>query len=92
MRLSFLLGAAIGYILGARAGRQRYEDIVAIARRVAGSQTVQSTAGVIQAQASDLTSKAKDRIAATLPSLHTSQAESTPVGHNGRPGVNGTDF
>ena len=49
--MKFLFGIAVGYVLGSRAGRERYEDIVAMARRVAGSQTVQATAGVLQAQA-----------------------------------------
>ena len=48
MKLSNLAYAAIGYTLGARAGRDRYEDIVRIARRVQGSQTVQATAGVVE--------------------------------------------
>ena len=48
MKLSNLVYAAVGYTLGARAGRERYEDIVRIARRVAGSQTVQATAGVVE--------------------------------------------
>jgi hypothetical protein len=61
MRPSFLLGIGIGYVLGTRAGRERYEDIVAVARRVAGSQTVQSTAGVLQAQIHELTEQAKQR-------------------------------
>jgi len=61
MRPSFLLGIAIGYVLGTRAGRERYEDIVAAARRVAGSQTVQSTAGVVQAQLHELVGQAKQR-------------------------------
>ena len=55
MKLSFLAGAAAGYVLGARAGRERYETIVRIARRFAGSQTVQSAAGVFQAQVDELT-------------------------------------
>ena len=59
MKPSFLLGIAVGYVLGARAGRERYEDIVAMARRVAGSQTVQSTAGVLQAQVHELTQQAR---------------------------------
>ncbi len=62
MRMRFLLGAAVGYVLGSRAGRERYEDIVAIARRVAGSQTVQATAGVLQAQATGAAERAKSRI------------------------------
>ena len=60
MKLSLLVGAAIGYVLGARAGRERYEQIVSLARKVAGSQTVQSTAGVLQAQVDDLRHRAKD--------------------------------
>ena len=58
-RIAFVTGIAVGYVLGSKAGRQRYEEIVAQARKVAGNQTVQSTAGVLQAQASDLVNKAK---------------------------------
>jgi hypothetical protein len=58
-KLTLAVGFVAGYVLGSKAGRQRYEEIVAQARKVAGNQTVQSTAGVLQAQASDLVSKAK---------------------------------
>lgn len=60
--MKFLIGAAVGYVLGSRAGRERYEDIVAMARRVAGSQTVQATAGVLQAQAAGMAERAKNRV------------------------------
>ena len=60
--MKFVLGVAVGYVLGSRAGRERYEDIVALARRVAGSQTVQATAGVLQAQAAGAAERAKSRI------------------------------
>jgi hypothetical protein len=60
MKLSLVVGAAIGYVLGARAGRERYEQIVSLARKVVGSQTVQSTAGVLQAQVDDLRNRARD--------------------------------
>lgn len=60
--MKFLLGMAVGYVLGSRAGRERYEDIVAVARRVAGSQTIQATAGVLQAQAQEVAERAKSRI------------------------------
>lgn len=66
MKLSFLAGAAVGYVLGARAGRERYEQIVRVARRVAGSQTVQSTAGVVQAQVDTVTHRARDLVANRL--------------------------
>jgi hypothetical protein len=58
-KLTLAVGFVAGYVLGSKAGRQRYEEIVAQARKVAGNQTVQSTAGVLQAQASDLVNKAK---------------------------------
>ncbi|MCX4749130.1 hypothetical protein OG455_27080 [Kitasatospora sp. NBC_01287] len=48
-KLSFVAGAAVGYVLGARAGRQRYERIAATARRVAEHPAVQ-----------DATRRAKD--------------------------------
>jgi hypothetical protein len=60
MKLSLLVGAAVGYVLGARAGRERYEAIVRVARNLAGSQTVQATAGVLQAQVEELRNRAKD--------------------------------
>lgn len=66
MKLSNLVYAAAGYVLGARAGRERYEDIVRVSRRVAGSQTVQATAGVVQARFDQLGSHAKRVVATTL--------------------------
>jgi hypothetical protein len=62
VKISNLVYAAIGYTLGARAGRERYEQIVRVARRVAGSQTVQSTAGVVQAQLDQAASHARQLI------------------------------
>jgi hypothetical protein len=73
MKLSFLVGGAVGYVLGARAGRERYEHIVAVARKVAGSQTVQSTAGVLRAQVDQVRGQARETVAAKL--------RGTPVAH-----------
>ncbi|WP_068261628.1 hypothetical protein [Janibacter limosus] len=41
-KISFLLGAAAGYVLGARAGRQRYEQIRSGAGQLWQSQPVQN--------------------------------------------------
>jgi hypothetical protein len=73
MKLSFLVGAAVGYVLGAKAGRERYEHIVAVARKVAGSQTVQATAGVLRAQVDQARGHARDSV--------TSKLRGTPVSH-----------
>lgn len=66
---SFLVagGVAIGYVLGARAGRERFEDIVAVARRVSGSQTVQATAGVMHAQVDDAKGRFRNLVATKVP-------------------------
>jgi hypothetical protein len=66
MKPSLILGFIVGYILGSRAGRERYEDIVAIARRVAGSQTIQATAGVLQAQANEVAGRVKHRLTSKI--------------------------
>lgn len=64
--MKLLIGVAIGYVLGAKAGRDRYETIVRIARRVAGSQTVQSTAGVLQSQVDSAAQRARQRVVGKL--------------------------
>lgn len=46
----FLLGIATGYVLGSRAGRQRYEQIMQTYRKLADHPMVQGAAGVIRAK------------------------------------------
>ena len=58
-KLTLAVGFVAGYVLGSKAGRQRYEEIVAQARKVAGNEKVQSTAGVLQAKGTELVDKAK---------------------------------
>jgi outer membrane murein-binding lipoprotein Lpp len=50
----FASGAAVGFVLGSRAGRQKYDDLVANARKLWEHPTVQEAAGVVQAQATHL--------------------------------------
>jgi hypothetical protein len=66
MKVSFLVGAAVGYVLGTRAGRERYEAIVRLTRKVAGSQTVQSSAGVLNAQLDGVKARARDAVSTRL--------------------------
>ncbi len=47
-KLTLLAGVAVGYVLGARAGRERYEQIKAGATRVAHNSKVQAAAGKAQ--------------------------------------------
>ncbi|WP_214368945.1 hypothetical protein [Pseudonocardia sp. H11422] len=48
--LKFLLGAAAGYVLGARAGHERYEQLVRTYHRVADHPAVQGAAGIVRAR------------------------------------------
>lgn len=49
----FLLGAAVGYVLGSRAGRERYDQIVRIYRQLVDHPVVQGAAGVVRAKVED---------------------------------------
>ncbi len=46
----FLLGIAIGYVIGARAGNERYEQLRRTYERVADHPAVQGAAGVVRAR------------------------------------------
>jgi hypothetical protein len=46
----FLLGAVIGYVIGARAGNERYEQLRRTYERVADHPAVQGAAGVVRAR------------------------------------------
>lgn len=48
--LKILLGAAVGYVLGSRAGHERYEQLVQTCQRVADHPAVQGAAGVVRAR------------------------------------------
>ena len=65
-RMTFAVGLAIGYVLGSRAGRERYEQIKRTAQRVADSPRFQEAAGVMGAQASKLAEVAREKVGGTL--------------------------
>ena len=65
-RAMFAGGLAVGYLLGSKAGRQRYDQIVATARKFWESPTVQEAAGVVQAQANKLYDQGKQVVTEKL--------------------------
>jgi hypothetical protein len=65
-RVMFASGLAIGYLLGSKAGRERYDQIVGAARKFWESPTVQEAAGVVQEQANKLYSQGKDAASGAL--------------------------
>jgi len=66
-KLTFVVGFAAGYTLGAKAGRERYEQISRILHGVAESPTVQSAAGMLQAQAGKIVDNARSTVLSKLP-------------------------
>jgi FAD/FMN-containing dehydrogenase len=62
-RLVFFTGLGIGFVLGARAGRERYEQLRKLARKTADNPTVQQAAGAIQAQAASYAKAAGGKVA-----------------------------
>jgi hypothetical protein len=61
-KIMFLGGLAAGFVLGSRAGRQAYDDLVSTARKVKDSPTVQEAAGVVQAQATKFYEQGKETV------------------------------
>ena len=75
-KLMFIGGLAAGFVLGSRAGREKYEEIRLNAKKVWEHPTVQEAAGVAQAQANKLYTEGKDKLDQTKvgQKLHTSSS------------------
>ena len=84
-KLTLLVAAGVGYVLGARAGRERYEQIADGARRVAGNPKVQAAAGraqeTVAEQAPVVASAVKDK--ATSAASTVQDKVSGTLGHHG---------
>ena len=99
-RITFLGGLAAGFVLGARAGRERYEQLKQLGRRLADSPAAQQAAGAVQAQATGFAKAAKQKVTDGLhdrvPKLAGSARDHVPglrrngdsrhSGHNGSAG------
>ena len=65
-KLGMLVGAAVGYVLGAKAGRERYEQITASARQLLDKpqvkKVVESVPGDLGARMEQVANKAADKV------------------------------
>ncbi|MEV4442868.1 YtxH domain-containing protein [Streptomyces sp. NPDC049577] len=66
-RLTFIAGAAVGYVLGARAGRERYEELRKGARRIAQNPAVRNTVESAGQNGRALAGRAVDKVGDRLP-------------------------
>ena len=66
-KLSFLVGFGAGYVLGARAGHERYEQIRRAYAKATHDPRLQSLAGLAQALAADALSSLRIRMGSEPP-------------------------
>ena len=66
-KLPFLLGVGAGYVLGARAGRERYEQIRRAWAQAKDDPRLQSVAGMAQARADDVLASVKTKMGTDAP-------------------------
>jgi hypothetical protein len=86
-KLMVLGGLAAGFVLGRRAGRQAYDELVRTAKKVKESPSVQEAAGVVQAQATKVYEQGKATVTDKLGNtrfgdrlLHSTSDEPVAVG------------
>ncbi|TDD76800.1 YtxH domain-containing protein [Actinomadura rubrisoli] len=60
-RTTLVVGAAIGYVLGTKAGRERYEQIMRWSRQVSENPNVQEAADVLRTKGGEIAGAAKER-------------------------------
>jgi hypothetical protein len=68
-RVTFVAGFAAGFVAGTRAGREKYDQMVKIAKATKDSPAFQQAAGTIQTQATGLLSTAGHKVADNVPQL-----------------------
>ncbi len=79
-RATFLVGFAVGFIVGARAGRERYEQIKNAGQKVAANPTVQQAARTASEKASELSKVAANKASERMPKItETAKTSATKV-------------
>lgn len=86
-RLGLILGLAIGYVLGAKAGRERYHQIQSLARQLARTEPAQQISGEVRTAAARAGGKIEE--AATDTITHLTERVRSVAGDSGPSG--GTD-
>ena len=78
-KLTFVAGFSAGYVLGAKAGTSRYQQIKAKASELSGKPAVQHLTSTVQAKASDLAGKAVGSVNTTVASVTGKRNNPTPT-------------
>ncbi|MCW2607177.1 MAG: hypothetical protein JWO60_1870 [Frankiales bacterium] len=76
-KLTLAVGFGAGYVLGAKAGTQRYDQIVAKARELAGMPAVQEVTSNLTSTASTLADTAKSKANETIENVASTSTASS---------------
>jgi hypothetical protein len=92
-RITFTAGLAVGFVAGTRAGRERYDQMVKIAKATKDSPAFQQAASTVQTQATGLLSSAGQKAPRLAQSAMHSVGDHVPLlkhhNGNGRSASNG---
>ncbi|MET8575078.1 YtxH domain-containing protein [Streptomyces sp. NPDC005012] len=90
-RLTFMSGVALGYVLGAKAGRERYEQIMTKARQITENPAVRNTAETAAQQGRQVAGKAYHTVSDKMPDSVSQRVKSVRGSRSGSNGQHGTD-
>jgi hypothetical protein len=82
-RITFMAGFAVGFVVGARAGRERYEQIVRYGRQVAGNPAVQRVTQTVTTATTEFTRTAMNK----APDIAKKAADRMPSRAHGKGGA-----
>lgn len=77
-KLTLLVGVGAGYVLGAKAGQERYQQIKTKVNELRGTPQVTQATEALHSVASDLADKAKDTVTDQVGKVTGSSAPATP--------------
>ena len=90
-RFTFLAGFAVGFIAGARAGRERYEQMVKLGRKVVEHPAVQNATRTAGSKATELSKAAGQKAAEQMPKIAETAKSSASKVRDRIPGRNSGD-
>ena len=65
-KFTFIAGFAVGFVAGARAGRERYEQLKKLAASAADNPAAQQAAAAVQARATEAARMAREKVTGQL--------------------------
>jgi len=88
-RITFLAGLAVGFVAGARAGRERYEQMVKLGRKAVENPAVQQATHTATAKAAELSKAAGQKASQRLPKITQTAKSSASKAKSGASKVRG---